>query len=257
LAGRIPRLLHVCWLTDPLALAAYNAVMIAERYYTPNPDALSPVGLLEVSVEDEPPLHNHVLASLIRQAVDYTGLQDPQALIMEAFYRGNDIHRELVSDMEPTVHSTDVAWPLKQALCDQDESEPGSIPFSISLLDCALDSPARQGVSYITPEGLVADPSDIGFTRPLLEQVSTVLGLGDDEIEIANELGMTAYGYEAELIWRVRSDGNKRPILQTSRQHTALGRIAADGSFEHMVTVLSPDHPGRGMRERHEYIAPD
>lgn len=73
--------------------------------------------------------------------------------------------------------------------------------------------------------------------------------LSFEELVKAMQLRTDEYALQSELVWRQGEDGVIRPTLLSERQHFALGRLAADGTFEHIATILDPHHPVRAARE--------
>jgi GNAT superfamily N-acetyltransferase len=219
---------------------------MAEIFFVPNPDESSPVGLLEVPIEgEEPTHHNTEYADLIRRAIEISRIEDPQALVMEALYRGNGIPRALVDEVEPTVQEIDVGWSVRDRLYELEEEQPGSVCLDTQVLGEVLETGLRNDIGYLTRDGLYVDIGSGDFTVPLLQDAIEPLGLAEEEREVAMELGATVYAFQAELVWRPDAKGSVRPILRSRRDHTALGRVAGNGTFEYIGAVLNRDHPVR------------
>lgn len=219
-----------------------------EIYFTPNPDESSPIGLLEVPTVDKEPIHhNATYADLISRAIEVTAMEDPQARVVEALYRGSGIPRELVDHVESTVQELDVAGPVRRRLYDLAEADGGNA-FSMSeveQLGAVLERDVLDYIFYLTSDGLSVDASSGGFTAPLLHDVNDPLEFDKQERAIATELGTGSYALQTELVWR-RGEGDVvRPVFLSSRQHFALGHLATDGTFEHIATILDRSHPAR------------
>lgn len=245
--------------------------MYYETFYTPNPDASAPMGLLEVPVAGrEPAPRNLAYADLIRRAIEASQVEDPQALVMEIFYRGGDIPRELVPHVEETVQELDVASSVRGRLYELVETQPDTTPFTerqVQEMAPVFETDARQSIFYLTQDGLLADPEDSDFTAPLLQ--------GDPSLELADErqailaqleaeearrvegsetnesLRPVTFTWQSELVWRPDENGTQQPIRLSEREHMALGFVAADGAFEHVVTILDPgDLPQQPIEDR-------
>ena len=226
-----------------------------ERYYTLNPNKTAPMGLLETPIlgQEGNAGHNAEYAELIRQAIAASGIEDPQARIMEIYYRGGDIPRELMFDVEPTVEALDVAdFTVRrlQRLLDRDPKnppaadEPEAVPFTeerVDVLCGVLNNTDRESIYYLNPDGLFVNVNDSQLQRPNLTVIRALelSDEGDAVIEILRDgkYDVDSYGYQMELVWQNTEQGERRPILLSERQHYSLGN-ASDGTFTPIVTVL-------------------
>lgn len=224
-----------------------NHPRLVEAYFTPNPDELSDIGLIPVPVEGEESLTgiDEAFADVIRQAIDITGPDDPEALILEALYRGTGIPRDLMGSVQSTITDITVGLPLRHALNKLHGTFPGVVAnLDLVMLRHALDHNSRRGIVLLNGDGIRAVGTPDGSLQPI-EDPSAEAFLSDDERRIARQLGAGAFAYNMELVWDEDSSGEVVPRLLSRRMHLAVGRVVADGTIDHVGTILSPEHPVR------------
>jgi len=216
------------------------------RYYTPNPDQSDPMGLLEVCIQGQElgeSGHNEEYANLIRRAINASGVDGPQARVMEIYYRGGDIPRELVPHVEETVQVFDVAEHMISRLRDIEEADPNNSQLSVYEIDdvnVILETSDRQGINYLDENGLALLPDNLEFKIPLFQKADSQ-GLSTDEMTITEQLRNDGYAIDhfvlqSEMVWR-RIGEKDRPVLLSEIGHVTVGSLT-DGIFNPVATIL-------------------
>lgn len=190
--------------------------------------------------------HSRASAELIHEAIELTGETGDASLVIANFYETGTVRRvdlplfgRLITELDPPTE--DVSRKLLHLADERPNEAEAYEELYDDLADAELEVNWRNNVHLTNNQGLAAIIVGNELQPSVYDEMpDDIFGKDAPETKIARQLGLDATSFENELVWR---DGE--PVLLSPREHLALGRLAADGSFEHVVTVLEKRHPAR------------
>ena len=209
-------------------------------YMVETMDPNDAIALREVTLMGGPSaIVDQAAAIIIREAIDLTGVTDPQAEMLADLQQYGHVAREhmpalvgVIDDLNDAETLSDAAY---DALYDDEANEP--------TLNCIYDSLStleNKELIIVRKDGLVVSTLRLGdgLQPAVYDDMEFVFGADSPEVVTAQTNGLTHFAYSTELGWKETADGS-RPELRSERVHATLGTIAADGSFQPVTTVTN------------------
>jgi hypothetical protein len=246
-----------------------------ETYLAEYPDQRSPIAYRAALFRDGvPTIENRTYAETIELMLKETGIDDSEASLMASFY-----HNGVVMRNEAPYLNNALAGVPGEALgraVRLKEFEGSVESLTTDIIAEAQDEFADKDLRLLTFDGLLAFDTDTDGS-PFVELIGDMEYGGVDRKgsdpgkseatlvtaeEVADALDCDEMVYQKELVWERHPFGELRPVLQSNMTHITLGyiSIAAMGKkgnctkttdFIPVVTVLSPEHPARGLVARY------
>ena len=189
-------------------------------------------------------------AQLIAHEQEVTGVEDSEAMAMMRLYSGLPVEEALYDGLDRIPDALDPAEQLLGAvnaqLTEEDSEDPHNRYDTLYEVIDGNYVVSRSMIYFLGETGLaVAHISGEDRWKPVVVDYSESQ---TDDVAVAEAVRTyeaPIMAYVQELVYGEPDESGTTPELLSRRCHTALGRLTTDGAFEHVVTVLDPEHPAR------------